>query len=297
MFLLKSGFYWKINSKRLSLKMGTPVLQLMLCILFWSCSCFNRNPSIEYAASNDSLLLDSVKHLNPQLRNDSIYADLILKIDRESAYIPIMGYVVDTIIPKYYMTDYCHVGDESFFKKPLHYLTKIAINDQTLVIAEFGVIRQRYYFLLNKEYQITDHIAFTSYRECIDKRKIYDWNRDGSKDIIEQRNYCGQLFSSTTEVVFSTINGVIERIFSLETEEINCVTLDEYGRGSVLRRAYKKKQPGLFRITEISGYIDGRADYYSDVIILSPTTRYYDMTTQELLDKFGTQYDFDDEDR
>jgi len=294
MFLLKSGFYWKINSKRLSLRMGILALQLILCVLFWGCSCFNRNPSIEYATSNDSLLLDSVKHLNPQLRNDSIYADLILKIDRESAYIPIMGYVVDTIIPKYYMTDYCHVGDESFFKKPLHYLTKIAINDQTLVIAEFGVIRQRYYFLLNKEYQITDHIAFSSYRESIDKRKIYDWNRDGSKDIIEQRNYCGQLFSSTTEVVFSTINGVIERIFSLETEEINCTTLDEYGRGSVLHRAYKQKKTDVFRITERSGYIDGRADF-SDVTVLSPTTRYYDMTTQELLDKFGTQYAFNDE--
>lgn len=290
--LLIYGFHRKINSQRYPRRMCTLVLLLMLCFIFCNCSHFYRNSLKENVGISDSLLLENVNYPGVQFNKDSMYVNLILKIKGDSTYTSIIHYVVDNIIPEYYMKDYCYVGDEPFFNEPLHNLSKISVNDQTLVIAEFDLIKQRYYFLLNKECQITDHIEFTSYRERINQRKICDWNRDGNQDIIEQRNYCGQLFSSTTEIVYSTINDKFERIFSLEIQEVNYATLDKYRRGSLLHRTYEQKQQDLFRISEKSGYVNGDADI-SGNLILPPNAdcRYYEMTKQELLDKFGTQYE------
>lgn len=264
---------------------------LIIFVLSCSYSHANNSPKEKNISTNNPLLLNEIFTSVLQQQKDSIYTELRIKINSDSTYVPVIRYITDNIVPEYYRKDYNTVSDEPFFNEPLRYLTKTAVNDKTLITAEFITTKQLFYFLMNKEHRITDCIEFTSYRESIGQRQIYDWNKDGEQEIVELRNYDGQLFTTTTEVVYSVTDNLFKRIFSLETHETNCVTTDEQNHGRILWRTYQQIEPGIFRISETEGKCDCETDIPDEMKYFPATGRKeYNMTTQELLKNFGKQY-------
>ncbi|MDR2927213.1 MAG: hypothetical protein LBV41_03280 [Cytophagaceae bacterium] len=169
-----------------------------------------------------------------------------------------------------------------------------AVNDNTLIITETEEARLLCYFLLDAKGCTVDSMEFTTGRETIIHRKIRDWNGDGLQDIVETRKYQGQMFSAITDVVYSVVDNRFRRIFSIDTHELNCTTPDERDNGVVIRREYEQVKPNVFRVFEVEGYV--RCGDNPDIpdnaepfkIIGS---RQYEATYEELLNRFGRQYD------
>jgi hypothetical protein len=173
-------------------------------------------------------------------------------------------------------------------------LLEAKINDKSLLVAEINESRQLKYFLLGAEREVVDSVEFTTYRESVLDRKIYDWDDDGLQDIVEVRKYQGQMFSTITEVVYSIAGDAFRRIFSIETHELNCTTTDEDNNGIMLQRTYQRIEPGLFKISEIEGLVKCENDTtipYNGNQFKITGRRSYEITLQELLRKYGQDYD------
>lgn len=225
-----------------------------------------------------------------QQKRDSIYAALIDKINGDSVYIPVIKHVVDYVIPWWHMEDYNLVADDPFFDNPLYWLTKTAVDDNTLITAGFSTLQCMCYFLQNEEHRITGIMECNSYREYIDQRKVYDWNTDGKQEIVEKRSrYEKEGLLVTTESVYSVINGVFVPVFVLRIQEVNCAQYDENGYGKIVKRTYERIKPDVFRITEISGRVDCNTDFSDNVAqsLLITNRETYEMTAQELLENDG----------
>ena len=257
-----------------------------------NCTYSKKNDRKESIATNDSVVVANGFIL--QQEKDSIRADLIVKINNDSTYIPIIDYIVDNIVFTFLdSTNVCHFDEESFFRNPLDYLSKTKVNNKILVTAEFTVRRLLFYFLLDVDYKIIDCIEFSTHRESIVSRKIYNWSNDGEQDIVETRQYHGQMYSSITEVVYSVTDHAFKRIFSLEVQKLNCVTTDDNNNGIVLHREYKQIKPDVFQISEIEGYVNcENADIPNNAKPFKIINRRkYEITIQELLNEYGKQYD------
>jgi hypothetical protein len=254
---------------------------ITLIVLIYSLTGCNWNHSQKEATSLHSCL------------KDSLYTDLITKVNNDSVYVPVMGFIADSIASDI-LRFHC-LEDESFFNQPLEHLKKIKINHLTLVIADFDVLMGVYYFIINQHNQLVDKVYFTTCRETVINQKVYDWNGDGNDELVEIREYHGQMFVSLTEVVYSLSNDSLHLIFSIETSELNCSTsAGEYRYGSLIQRKYQKKGKGIFIISEIEGRIncDHFYQFYQKNKKPSKITgrKQYEMTTQELLEKFGKTY-------
>lgn len=247
--------------------------------------CQQMVPEIDSFAQNkvcDTILL--------QQKRDSIYTTLIAKINGDSVYVPIISHVVDNVIPWWHMEDYSLIANDPFFDNPLYWLTTTAVDDKTLITAEFCTLQCILYFLQNEEYLITGIMECNSYREHIDQRKICDWNADGGQEIVEKRSrYEGQGLIATTESVYSVANGVFVPIFTIQIQEVNCAQYDEHGCGKIVKRTYKRIKPDVFRITEISGRVDCNTDFLDNVAqpLLITNRETYEMTARELLENDG----------
>jgi hypothetical protein len=229
------------------------------------------------------------------LKKDSLYTDLIVKIHSDSIYIPVMQYIMDNLNPLN-----VHFGDTLFseyfeneylFENPLKYLKKIKINNYTLVIVDFTFTKELGYFIVNENNKVIDHIYFTSYRETVTDRKIYDWNHDGKDDLIEIRKYQGQMFEAYTDVVYSITNDSLRLIFSLTTREVDCSIVDNFNIGHFLSRKYTYLGNEIYLISETKGTCDCNNPYFKSIKTL--TLKNYQMNTQELLREYGEKYERD----
>lgn len=177
-----------------------------------------------------------------------------------------------------------------FFENPLKHLEKIKINDYTLTIVHYTYPDGLGYFILNQNKDIIDYIYFSgdNYRKRVSSRKIYDWDNDGKDEIVEVREYHGQLFEESTDVVYSVINDSIKLTFSITTCEINCSTTDNRGMGKILLRKYKPEGNGIYLISETESMNDCNKSYSR--LIKTISRKKYQASTQELLKEFGEQY-------
>ena len=220
-------------------------------------------------------------------KKDSLYKDLVVKVNNDSIYVPVIKYIIDRIdsdSPEFF-DDF---ENEYLFRIPLKYLKKIKINNYTLVVADFSCsyVRKLGYFVVNKKNEVVDHLYSLTYREIIDNRKVYDRNHDGNDELVEVRHYIHQMFETYTDVVYSIANDSIKLIFSVTTDEINCATVDDHNRGWFLSRKYTKKGNETYLITETEGYCD--CDHYKPVKTVK--RKQYQMNIQELLNEYGAQY-------
>jgi len=226
-------------------------------------------------------------------KKDSLYLDLIGKVNNDSIYIPVIRSIIDSLTVKN-----THFGDTLFsdyftnnynFEQPLKYLKKIKINNYTLVIADFPYGETLDYYILNQNNKITDWIWFSSYHESVKSRKIYDWNGDGKNELVEVRDYGGQIFEVYTDVVYSIINDSLKLTFALTTRETNCTATGSSNIGSFVTRKYKYKGNGIYLISETGGDNDcNKSSFFAPIKTL--TRKEYKMNINEILKEFGEQY-------
>lgn len=168
------------------------------------------------------------------------------------------------------------------------------IDDNTLVITAAEESRQLRYFLLDTKHLVLDSLEFTTYREAILDRKIYDWDGDSSQDLVEIRKHRGQMFSSITDVVYSVVGNKFERVFCMITHELDCSTPNEDDYGIIVRREYEQIGSNVFRVSEVEGYVKcvedlDIPDNAKPLKIIG--RKQYEATSDELLNIYGEQYD------
>jgi len=255
--------------------------------------CCSKKPSkdnnkVKVDTAND-VIRDTIFLLN----KDSLCIDLINKVNNDSIYIPVICSIIngfnsnnirftnDTLFSDY-------LALENFINQPLKQLKKIKINNYTLVIAHFTFPEGLSYFVLNQKKEVTDHVYFSGYREIVSSRKIYDWNKDGKNELVEIREYHGQMSEASTDAVYSIENDSLKLIFACTTREINCSTTGPHGEGGFVTRKYKYKGNGIYLISETEGDNDCNKDYFAP--IKTVTRKEYEMSIDELLKEFGEKY-------
>ena len=259
--------------------------------VFLSCleqtSKYNSEPINPENTEIDSIFL---------LKKDSLYAELINKVNNDSIYEPVIRFIINELNPTnthfndipFKESDY--FTNERFFEEPLKYLKKMKINNYILVIVHYSYPDGLGYFIIDQNNEVADYVYFSGDRERVGNRKIYDWDNDGNDELVEVREYHGQLFEESTDVVYSVINGSIKLIFSITTREINCLTTDDHGMGRILLRKYKSKGNGIYLISETEGLANCYNESYPKPV-KTLVRKEYQMNTQGLLNNFGKKYD------
>lgn len=216
--------------------------------------------------------------------SDSLYVDLVGKVGADAKYISVMRFLVDSIVPSYNRYQ-CAAYSNHILDNPLKYLTQTKLDSMTLVTMAEGDKGCFYYFLLDRHDSIVCHQFSDTYHTIVLDRTFRDWNNDGEKEIVERRQYVGQLWSSISEFVLYVEDNKLRIMFCINLSEENCITVDSMGLGSLTTRQYQATKDGLFHVTERASRCN--CDKYEAKPKGKVSTMYYTISADYLIKTYG----------
>lgn len=252
-------------------KRGVRLMIRWLSLICWiCCSCGNstRSGTSVTDVSTAPVMRDSTVYRLVSDR-DSLYAGMIGKLETETYYVPVIRFLVDSLVPQYNSYEYDYRSDY-IFTDPLRYLTRTELDrGRTLVTLAEDDNGCFHYFLLDTFGSIIWHRFSDTYRTRILGRKFCDWDVDGRKEIVERRENIVSGFVSTREYVFSVDTDGLKLRFCIELSSANYIGADSFG-GYLTRRNYEHLGNGLYRITQRESRCDEESNPHGEVSI----TRY-----------------------
>lgn len=237
-------------------------------VICWTCySCGggirNRIPAADFptpVAAIDSSACGPVYDL------DSLYTVLIGKLGSETRYLPIIRFLVDSLVPQYNFYQFDN-HSKYLFAEPLRYLTWMKLDEgRSLITLTEDNSGESYYFFLDASNSIVWHHFFNLYRTRILKREFRDWDGDGKKEIVEVRENIVSGFVGTKEYVFTVGEEGLELRFCIALSEADYIGSDSLG-DYLTRRSYKRLGHRLYRITERKSRCDDEGKPHGEVSI------------------------------
>lgn len=233
----------------------------------------NTPPVVE--VHTDSLT-DNIERRN-RLNRDSLYSQLIDKLETKTHYAPVIRFLLDSLVPQYNEYEYARFSDFCL-AGPRDYLTQMKLNGLTLVTLDEDAVECLHYFLLNPSDSIVWHHSVDVLRTSIQDRTFRDWDGDGEKEIVEHRQNIVSGFVGTTEYVFSVEEKRLKLLFYIELSVENYINADSQGFGHLTRRDYKGIGKGMFYITQRESKCDKEGKPHGKI-----STTHYTISSDSLI--------------
>lgn len=235
------------------------------------CSCSGKTPNAvpDTNFSVPAITIDSTA-CGPVYDLDSLHTVLVGKLGPETRYVPIIRFLVDSLVPQYNFYQF-DSHSKYLFAEPLRYMTWMKLDEgRSLVTLTEDNSGESYYFLLDVSNSIVWHQFFNLYRTRILKREFRDWEGNGKKEVVEVRENIVSGFVGTKEYVFSVGENGLELRFCIALSEASYIGADSSG-GYLTRRSYKRLGSGLYHITERKSLCDEEGKPHGEVSITQYT--------------------------
>ena len=256
-----------MNLKRkLRIRLIIGWLSVICCV----CSCGNESRRVPTTSTTGPLVAVDSTAYGSVFNCDSLYIDMIGKLEANTYYVPVIRFLIDSLVPQYNKYEY-DSRSGYIFADPLRYLTRTELDGgRSLVTLAEDDRGSFHYFLLDRSDSIIWHCFSDTYRTRIVERKFCDWNSDGSKEIVERRENIVNGFVSTQEYVFSVEADQLKPLFCLELSLVNYIGADSLG-GYLTRRRYEHLGNGLYRITQQESRCDNEGTPNGEITVTTYT--------------------------